>query len=99
MKSRLGFSVAASLEPEILILDEVLSVGDHAFQQKSRRRLQSMMARSRVIVIVSHSIEFLRQLCTHGLWLEKGRVRGFGAAAGVLQAYLDDANASMVAQE
>ncbi|MAE95151.1 MAG: sugar ABC transporter ATP-binding protein [Deltaproteobacteria bacterium] len=88
MKSRLGFSVAASLEPEILILDEVLSVGDHAFQQKSRRRLQGMMDRSRVIVLVSHSVEFLRELCTHALWLEKGRVRGFGAAKEVLDGYL-----------
>ena len=88
MKSRLGFSVAAALDPEILILDEVLSVGDRAFQQKSRLRLESMMQRSRVIVIVSHSVAFLQELCTHALWLEKGRMRGFGEAKAVLDAYV-----------
>ncbi len=87
MKARLAFSVAASLEPEILILDEVLSVGDRAFQQKSRRRLQEMMARSRVIVLVSHAMPFLRELCTHCLWLERGRMRAFGEAKTVLDAY------------
>lgn len=89
MKSRLGFSVAAVLDPEILILDEVLSVGDRAFQQKSRNRLQSMMDRSRVIVVVSHSVPFLQDLCTHCLWLEKGQMRGFGEAGPVLAAYVD----------
>ncbi len=88
MKSRLGFSVAAALDPEILILDEVLSVGDRAFQRKSRERLQGMMDRSRVIVLVSHQVRFLRELCTHCLWLEQGRVRGFGEAKGVLDQYV-----------
>ncbi len=88
MKSRLGFSVAAALDPEILILDEVLSVGDRGFQQKSRRRLESMMQRSRVIVIVSHSVPFLQELCTHAVWLEKGQMRGFGEAKAVLDEYI-----------
>ncbi|MCP5070575.1 MAG: ABC transporter ATP-binding protein [bacterium] len=86
--SRLGFSVAAALDPEILILDEVLSVGDHAFQKKSRKRLQGMMDRSRVIVLVSHQVQFLRDLCTHCLWLEQGQLHGFGKADEVLAAYV-----------
>lgn len=88
MKSRLGFSVAATLDPEILILDEVLSVGDRAFQRKSRKRLQSMMDRSRVIVLVSHQVRFLRELCTHCVWLERGGLRAFGESKDVLDQYV-----------
>ncbi len=87
MRARLSFSIASSLEPEILILDEVLSVGDQAFQRKSRERMQQMMARSRAIVLVSHAMPFLRELCTHCLWLERGHVRGFGEAQEMLDAY------------
>ena len=87
MKSRLGFSVAATLEPEILILDEVFSVGDQRFRIKSQRRIEEMIARSRLIVIVSHNTDFLRRLCTHALWLDHGLVRDFGEAGPVLQAY------------
>ena len=87
MRSRLAFAVAQSLDPEILILDEVLSVGDRAFRQKSQRRLGELMKQSRLIVVVSHSTAFLREVCTHCLWLDRGRVRGFGKAAEVLDAF------------
>jgi len=87
MRSRLGFSIAAALDPEILVLDEVLSVGDRAFRQKSQERMKAMMAQSRLIVIVSHSTAFLRSLCTRCLWLERGQVRGFGDAKPVLDAF------------
>ena len=87
MRARLGFSVATALDPEILLLDEVLGVGDRSFRAKSERRIREMMAASRLIVIVSHSTSFLRSLCTRCLWLEKGRPRAFGPAAEVLDAY------------
>jgi ABC-type polysaccharide/polyol phosphate transport system ATPase subunit len=87
MRSRLGFAIATSLDPEILVLDEVLSVGDRAFRAKSQARIESMMAQSRLIVIVSHATSFLRKVCTHCLWLDRGRVRQFGPAAAVLDAY------------
>jgi ABC-type polysaccharide/polyol phosphate transport system ATPase subunit len=87
MRSRLGFSIAATLQPEILVLDEVLSVGDRAFKAKSQARIEEMMRESRLIVIVSHSANFLRETCTHCLWLEKGRVRASGACDEVLDAY------------
>ena len=87
MKSRLGFAIATALDPEILILDEVLSVGDRLFRAKSQARIEEMMARSRLIVIVSHATSFLRKVCTHCLWLEKGHVRQFGPAGPVLDAY------------
>jgi ABC-type polysaccharide/polyol phosphate transport system ATPase subunit len=75
------------LDPDILILDEVLSVGDSAFRTKSRARIEELMARSRLIVIVSHGTAFLRSICTHCLWLEQGRVRAFGEAGEILDAY------------
>ena len=87
MRSRLGFAVASSLDPEILILDEVLSVGDRRFRRKSQERMEAMMSKSKAILIVSHSTVFLRSLCTHCVWLEKGRLRGFGPAAEILDAY------------
>jgi ABC-type polysaccharide/polyol phosphate transport system ATPase subunit len=87
MRARLGFSVATTLEPEILILDEVFSVGDARFRAKSRARIDEMMSRCKLIAIVSHSSDFLRTLCTHGLWLEKGQVVRFGKAADILDEY------------
>jgi ABC-type polysaccharide/polyol phosphate transport system ATPase subunit len=90
MRARLGFSLATCLDPQILILDEVMSVGDRAFRAKSQDRMKELMAQSRLIVVVSHSSKFLRGVCTHGLWLEKGRVRMYGAVSEVLDAY-DDA--------
>lgn len=87
MRARLGFSVAAMLDPEILILDEVLSVGDRSFQAKSRRRIEKMMSQSKLIVVISHSISFLRDICTRCLWLDHGRMVQFGEASEVLDAY------------
>jgi ABC-type polysaccharide/polyol phosphate transport system ATPase subunit len=87
MRSRLGFSVAAALDPEILILDEVLAVGDRSFRAKSQQRLEEMMAQSKLIVIVSHALDFLREICTHCLWLERGRPVQCGEAGAVLDAY------------
>lgn len=87
MRARLGFSVATAIEPDVLILDEVLAVGDAAFRAKSRARMRELMQRSRLIVIVSHSMAFLRDTCTHAVWLEKGRVRAHGEAPEVLDGY------------
>jgi len=87
MRARLGFSVAAMIDPEIMILDEVLGVGDRDFREKSTKRIREMMDVSKLILIVSHSSGFLRKTCTHCLWLDHGRVRAFGAAAEVLDEY------------
>jgi ABC-type polysaccharide/polyol phosphate transport system ATPase subunit len=78
MRARLGFSIAVHTDPDILLLDEVLSVGDADFQEKSRQRLVEMMTRARAIVVVSHQPTFIEDLCSKVLWLEKGRVRAFG---------------------
>jgi len=87
MRARLGFSVASMIEPEIMILDEVLGVGDRAFQIKSRERIKEMMKISKVIIIVSHSADFLRKTCTHCLWIDQGHARAFGEADAVIDEY------------
>jgi ABC-2 type transport system ATP-binding protein len=87
MRARLGFSVVTTLDPEILVLDEVLSVGDRAFRAKSEQRMREMMKQSKLIVIVSHSSALLRQICTHCLWLVRGGTRMYGEADEVLEAY------------
>jgi len=87
MRARLAFSVASLLDPEILILDEVFSVGDASFRKKSRARLQAMMEQCKLIIIVSHNLALLRALCHRVLWLEKGQVAEFGPASTVLDAY------------
>ena len=87
MRARLGFSVAAMLEPEILILDEVLGTGDRQFRAKSREKILEMMAQSKLILIVSHMTGFLWKTCTHCLWLDHGQCKMFGEARPVLRAY------------
>jgi ABC-type polysaccharide/polyol phosphate transport system ATPase subunit len=87
MRARLAFSVAATLDPEILILDEVLAVGDRQFRAKSQARMMELIAQSKLIVIVSHATQFLRQICTHCLWLERGEAKMYGQAGEVLDAY------------
>ncbi len=84
---RLAFSIATAIDPEILLVDEVLSVGDMAFQNKARDRMREMMAKARLIVVVSHDMDSLRNLCDQIVWLDHGRVRQVGPAAEVIAAY------------
>lgn len=78
MKSRLAFSIASLLQPDILILDEVLSVGDGAFRKKSEAKMREILASGATTILVSHSITQVRQLCSKILWLHKGRQIEFG---------------------
>jgi len=87
MMVRLAFSIATAVEPEILLVDEVLSVGDMAFQDKARRRMREMMGRARLIVMVSHDLDSLAALCERGVWLDQGRVRMIGPMRRVVTAY------------
>jgi ABC-type polysaccharide/polyol phosphate transport system ATPase subunit len=87
MRSRLGFAIASTLSPEILLLDELLSVGDPAFRAKSADKLRELSNRARCVVISSHSIHFLKTHCDTALWLEKGRVMACGDAIPVLNEY------------
>jgi ABC-2 type transport system ATP-binding protein len=87
MLARLGFAVATDVRPDILIVDEVLSVGDAEFQKKSTGRIEQFRARGTTILMVSHDLNAVIGLCSRAAWLEHGRVRGVGAAADVVAAY------------
>lgn len=87
MKSRLGFSVATVVEPDILILDEVLSVGDAKFRKKSEQKVLSMMEDGVTVLFVSHSLKQVRRLCTKAMILDKGRMLAFGDIETVAQQY------------
>ncbi|MGL4606012.1 MAG: ABC transporter ATP-binding protein [Eubacteriaceae bacterium] len=87
MIARLGFAIATAVQPDILIVDEILSVGDFHFQEKCEKRISDMMASGTTILIVSHSIEQIKRLCNKVLWLEKGNVVKFGNSKEVCEAY------------
>ena len=87
MVARLGFAIATSVVPEILIVDEILSVGDFRFQEKCEERMSKMMAGGTTVLIVSHSIAQIERLCTHVMWLEKGNIVKIGEAKEVCEAY------------
>ena len=84
---RLAFAVAINIDPEILIVDEILSVGDASFQEKSRRRMLELMGGGTTVLFVSHSLEQIREMCSRVLWLEQGRVHAIGTVQEVCDAY------------
>ncbi len=87
MIARLAFSIATVVEPEILIVDEVLSVGDAAFQEKSKRRMMELMSGGATVLFVSHSLEQIRELCNRVVWLDHGKVKMYGNTQEVCDAY------------
>src|SRR5262249_12637140 len=97
MMVRLASSIATAIEPEILLVDEVLSVGDMAFQEKARKRMREMIDRAKLIVIVSHDLASLGRLCERGIWMDHGRVRMDGHMEDVIAAYSE--SVSRAAQE
>ena len=89
MHSKLAFSITAFLETDILLIDEVLSVGDEKFKKKSLKKMKEIILdKDRTVVIVSHSIGTLRELCTEILWLHNGKLKMYGKPAKVLEEYL-----------
>ena len=87
MMVRLAFTIATAIEPDILLIDEALGAGDMAFQVKARQRMQELIAKARVVVIVSHDTSSLAQLCDRVLWLDHGRIRMDGPVDEVVAAY------------
>jgi len=88
MNARLGFSIAAHLEPDILIIDEVLAVGDASFQQKAFGRLKAMATAGAPVVLVSHQLDRIAELCTKAIFLERGAVRASGTPMHCINEYL-----------
>lgn len=89
MKLRLGFAVATHIQPEILLIDEVLAVGDIAFQQKCIDRILTFKKQGCTILIVAHNNHFIADHCDKALWLNKGQVKGYGPAADVIDQYAE----------
>ena len=87
MKSRLAFSIASMVKPDILILDEVLSVGDGAFRKKSEQKMQNIIASGATTLLVSHSLEQIRRMCNKVLWIEKGNQIAFGDTKTICNRY------------
>ena len=87
MKSRLGFAIATNVEPDILILDEVLSVGDAKFRKKSTKKIKSMIENNVTVLFVSHSIDQVLDLCNKAILLEKGHLVAYGSAQEIADIY------------
>ena len=87
MYARLGFAIATVVKPDILIVDEVLAVGDFQFYQKCERRIADMIKNGVTIILVSHDISMIERLCTKLLWLEHGKVKDFGDKERIFEQY------------
>lgn len=87
MLARLAFSVATIVKPDILIVDEILSVGDEGFQAKSRKRMLELMGGGTTVLLVSHNVNQIRSMCKHVVWLDHGSVKMIGTVTGVCDAY------------
>ena len=88
MTARLGFAVATNVDPDVLMLDEVLSVGDETFRKKSRRRIEGFLANGTTTLIVSHDMSTIRELCQSAVWLENGKVQMFDAVEPTIRSYM-----------
>ena len=88
MQARLGFAIATMVKPDILVVDEILSVGDYQFQQKCYGRMREMLDGGTTLLYVSHDIRSVKNLCNHAIWLEKGRVRKSGLVDEVCDEYM-----------
>lgn len=94
MVARLAFSVATIMKPDILIADEILSVGDFLFQQKCEKRMTELMGGGTTVLLVSHSLDQIERMCNKAAWLSHGRVMAQGDCAGVCTEYRENARAS-----
>ena len=89
MVARLGFAIATDIQPEILILDEVLSVGDESFRNKCQQRIDKFWESHVTILVVSHSMDLIEKSCDRAIWLNKGRIKLAGESGEVVKSYLD----------
>jgi ABC-2 type transport system ATP-binding protein len=88
MVARLGFAIATDVKPDILILDEVLSVGDESFKNKCKQRIDKFWHGNATILVVSHDLGFIKQSCDRGMWLDRGKIRFMGNAEETVDYYL-----------
>lgn len=88
MMARLGFSIATIVKPDILIVDEILSVGDHAFQEKCSKRMEEMMSGGTTVILVSHDEATVKRICQHAAWINKGHLMYVGTSDDAVNQYL-----------
>jgi ABC-type polysaccharide/polyol phosphate transport system ATPase subunit len=89
MKARLGFSIATDIQPDILLLDEVLSVGDASFKKKCRKRIKKFWETKTTVLVVSHDLKFIQQWCEQAIWLNQGRIEFCGKVNDTVKRYID----------
>jgi ABC-type polysaccharide/polyol phosphate transport system ATPase subunit len=89
MYMRLAFAIATEVNPDILLIDESLGVGDAAFKDKAKARIRNLLDRTQVVVLVSHELATLRELCTRGLWIQQGHVVADGTIGEIVDAYVE----------
>jgi ABC-type polysaccharide/polyol phosphate transport system ATPase subunit len=89
MYMRLGFAVAVYVDPAVLLIDEVLAVGDEAFQRKCLAKIEEFQKEGRTIIFVSHALSTVAEMCHRALWLDQGRIRAMGSADRVVEEYLE----------
>jgi ABC-type polysaccharide/polyol phosphate transport system ATPase subunit len=94
MKGRLGFSIAVHIDPDILLLDEVLGVGDAGFRAKAGSILDRFQSEHKIVVLASHSMDLIRNQCTRALWLDEGTIRMQGEPEAVTAAYMETTGAA-----
>jgi lipopolysaccharide transport system ATP-binding protein len=99
MYAKLGFGVAAHSDPDVLLVDEVLAVGDTAFQRKAIDAMRGLVQAGKTVVLVSHDLGNVRGLCKQVLWLDKGEIRALGPTEDIVARYLDDVNSRAVAEQ
>ncbi len=98
MKARLGFAVATMVKADIVIVDEALSVGDYAFRKKCEKRMNELLSGGTTLLYVSHSLEEIKRLCKHVVWLDKGNLKMIGRANDVCDAYYKEQKAKVEKQ-
>ncbi|MBW4453762.1 MAG: ABC transporter ATP-binding protein [Nostoc indistinguendum CM1-VF10] len=89
MVARLGFAIATDIQPDILILDEVLSVGDESFKNKCKQRIDNFWNGQTTVLVVSHSMEFVKESCKQVIWLDKGTIKFYGYASEAVDCYIN----------
>lgn len=87
MRARLSFSISSHIDPDILLIDELLGVGDRDFKKKSGDKIREMINDDRTVLLVSHNLETVKELCNKVLWLEKGEIKMYGSSEDVINAY------------
>ena len=92
MVARLGFAVATDINPDIVLVDEVLAVGDIDFMDKSRARMEKIMGEGSTVVLVSHDLETVKSLATRAIWMEHGKIKAQGSPAAVIEQYISNAH-------